>query len=83
MKATIRQFILVARNYPVATASMVCLCQSVVNGCLVVPRGEGRSRMDRTSEPSSQMGVSPDTGLAKVIFFGAAAYRPRLSGTTH
>jgi hypothetical protein len=31
MKATIDQFILVARNYPVATVAMICLCRSVVN----------------------------------------------------
>jgi hypothetical protein len=32
IKATIDQFILVARNYPVAIVGMICLCQSVVNG---------------------------------------------------
>ena len=32
IKATINQFILVARNYPVAIVGMICLCQSVVNG---------------------------------------------------
>src|SRR5512136_1232079 len=31
IKATINQFILVARNYPVAIVSMICLCRSVVN----------------------------------------------------
>lgn len=31
-KATINQFILVARNYPVAIVGMICLCHSVVNG---------------------------------------------------
>jgi hypothetical protein len=30
-KATINQFILVARNYPVAIVGMICLCRSVVN----------------------------------------------------
>jgi hypothetical protein len=32
MKATIDQFILVARNYPVAIVGMICSCRSVVNG---------------------------------------------------
>jgi hypothetical protein len=32
IKATISQSILVASNYPVAIVSMICLCQSVVNG---------------------------------------------------
>ena len=31
MKATIDQFILVARNYPVAIVAIICLCRSVVN----------------------------------------------------
>lgn len=31
IKATINQFILVARNYPVAIVGMICLSQSVVN----------------------------------------------------
>src|SRR4030042_2345167 len=31
-KATINQFILVARNYPVAIVSILRLCQTVVNG---------------------------------------------------
>jgi hypothetical protein len=31
MQATINQFILVARNYPVAIVGIICLCQSVVN----------------------------------------------------
>jgi len=31
MQATINQFILVARNYPVAIVAMICLYQSVVN----------------------------------------------------
>ena len=32
MEATIDGFILLARNYPVAIISMVCLCRSIVNG---------------------------------------------------
>ncbi len=31
VKATINQFILVARNYPVAIVVIICLCRSVVN----------------------------------------------------
>jgi hypothetical protein len=32
MKATIDQFILVARNYPVAIVAIICLCRLAVNG---------------------------------------------------